>query len=237
MKNAAAWWRELYFEGQQRHHAKGPWFFGCHSSEAFPLLHSERNYFYTPVPNGSNRELNRARGFPAVVMFSYREDYLRMSVSNVRDHLDRMAKVGIKLKILSALLLTEHHAVVHCLATDNMTRICGNYGVLTRRYRGIVRRWFAMGTFCVWRRMHCSPILSPLAIVWSEKVDCDSIGVEWFPFEYEVSKFIFIPPVPGVACNRADRKGITEGGHDEFHPVYRKEFADRSRSRDFAERA
>lgn len=47
-------------------------------------------------------------------------------------------------------------------------------------------------------------------------------GVEWFPFDYERSNFIFISSVSEVTCKHTDGSEVSEGGHDEISPAYRK---------------
>lgn len=58
VNGAEAWWRELEFEGRQRHRARGLQLVGWHSLELFALSPSERNHFYTPVPHGKEHESN-----------------------------------------------------------------------------------------------------------------------------------------------------------------------------------
>lgn len=77
-------------------------------------------------------------------------------------------------------------------------------GVLIQIYHGMVRKWFGMGIFRVLGPMHCNPILDILAIARLVKVGWDASEVEWFHFNYERPKFIFIPPVSGVTPKRAD---------------------------------
>lgn len=53
--------------------------------------------------------------------------------------------------------------------------------------------------------MRCNLILAFLTIARLAEVDWDATGIEWFPFEYERSKFISILPV-----SRVTRKGVDE---------------------------
>lgn len=63
-------------------------------------------------------------------MFSDLVDHLRMSSSNVWHHLGRIAEADIELTTLSAFLHTVCHEVIIQLALDDMTRACGEGGVL-----------------------------------------------------------------------------------------------------------
>lgn len=60
-------------------------------------------------------------------------------------------------------------------------------------------------------------------------------GPKWFPFEYEQSKRIFIPPTPGVSRICADGVEVPESSRDEIRTIYQEEFADRGMSIDFSE--
>lgn len=93
-----------------------------------------------------------------------------------------------------------------------------------------------MGTFGVSPRMNCNQILALLAIARFVEVDWGVNGIARFPFDYELSRFTFVPPVPRVTRKLAARTEIARGGHDEVRPIYREEFADFGMSRLFAER-
>lgn len=42
-------------------------------------------------------------------------------------------------------------------------------------------------------RMHCNSIIEILAIAHLAEVDWDATDVDWFPSDYEQSRFIYIP--------------------------------------------
>lgn len=79
-----------------------------------------------------------------------------------------------------------------------------------------------MGIFRVLSRMHCSRTLTLLTIAQLAEVAWNVTGVEWFPFNFKRSRFIYIPPVPRVTRKRADVAEATEGGYHETRPVYLK---------------
>lgn len=132
VKEADTWWRELKFEGWQRHHARGPRSIGWHNLEMFALPPVERNDFYTPVPNDWSRESNRVLRVPTPELFLYLSDYFRISFATVREHLGRIAEVEKELTTLGAFHRIVRYGVVNRLALDNITRVCGNEGVLFR---------------------------------------------------------------------------------------------------------
>lgn len=68
----------------------------------------------------------------------------------------------------------------------------------------MVRQWFDMGTFRFLPRMQCNPILAVLETIRLVEVHWYTTGVEWFPFEYERSKFIFLPSVSWVTRKCAE---------------------------------
>lgn len=93
-----------------------------------------------------------------------------------------------------------------------------------------------MGIFRVLHRTNYNPILALLAIARLAEVDWDATAVEWFPFIYDQSKFIFMPPVPEMTRKCANGREVTKGGHDEVRPIYRDKFTDRCMYRFFSER-
>lgn len=143
----------------------------------------------------------------------------------------------MELTILSAFLRIVLHGVVSRLAPDAMTRVCGEGGVLIRASQEMTRKFFEMGIFRVFRRMHCNPIFGLLAIAILAEGDWDFIGAECFSFDYKRSRFIFIPSVPGLVRKRADITEVAEDAHDGILPIYSEEFSDRGMSRIFTERA
>lgn len=160
-----------------------------------------------------------------------------MSGSRLCEHLGRMAKVMIELATLGWLLRVARLGVVNCLAPSVMTYVCGKDGSHIRVSQCMVCQWFAMSIFSLLRRLHCNLILALLAIARIAGIDWNAIGIEWFVFESELSKIIFVPLVPGVTCKRGDGTEISERGHCEIRPVYREAFADCGISCDFAKRA
>lgn len=121
---------------------------------------------------------------------------------------------------LGAFLRTVRHAVVSRLIPDDLTRVCSEDGVLILDSDGIIRKWFEVGIFRVSRRMYCNPSLAHLAIARLSEFGWDVTGVEWLPVNYERSRFIFVPPISGVTCKRADGTEVTKGGHDEVRSNY-----------------
>lgn len=85
--------------------------------------------------------------------------------------------------------------------------------------------------------MNCISILAHQAIARLAKVGRDVTGVEWFLFEYECTKFIYIPPVAGETRKLAAGMEVTEGGLGEIRPVYSEDLADCGISRHFVERS
>lgn len=209
MNDADILWRELEFERRQRHFMRDPWFFGWHRLKMYALPPSERNYLYAPVSNSWDQELNRSLALPTLVMFSYLADHLRMSGLKVFEDLGRKAKFKIVLTALGTFLRTVRHGVVNRLVSDEMTYVCGDDSVLIRVSHGLVRKWFDMGIFRMFRRLHCNSILALLVIALLAEGDRDVTGVEWFSFGCERSKFIFIPLVLGVTRKRADGTKVT----------------------------
>lgn len=118
----------------------------------------------------------------------------------------------------------------------DMAPVCSEDGVFIQIFQGMVRKWVDMGIIRVLRRMHSNPILALLAISQLAKVDWGVPGVEWFPFDYERSRFFFIPPVPGMKRIREDGSDIIKDSHDEIRPDCRVAFADRGMLHVFAER-
>lgn len=84
----------------------------------------------------------------------------------------------MELTTLDAFLRTVRYGVVSRLASDDITRISGNDGVLVRVDDGMTRQSFAMAIIRLLNRMHCDPILSLLAITRFAEVDQNAMGVE-----------------------------------------------------------
>lgn len=87
----------------------------------FALPCSERNGFYTLLPNGWTRKSNCALEVTALLKFSYLAHQLCMTVSRVCKHLGCLEQVKIEMPTFGAFLRTASHVVVNCLATDDMT--------------------------------------------------------------------------------------------------------------------
>lgn len=114
-----------------------------------------------------------------------------MSVSRVCENTGRMAEAEMALTTLGAFLETVRQGVVNPLATEYVTRVCGNYGVLIRVSHSMICQSFATRIFRVLCHMHCSPILAPLAIARLAEVDSDATGTEFLLIEYEQLRSIF----------------------------------------------
>lgn len=139
VKGADAW-RDLHFEGWQRYHARRPRVSQWHSLEKFALLRSERNDFYTAVPQGWQHESNRFLGARTPMMFSYLVDHFRTSNSKVWEHLGRSAEVETEWTTLGACLQKLRHVIVSRLGLDDMTCVCGEGGFLIQVSQGMVRK-------------------------------------------------------------------------------------------------
>lgn len=70
--------------------------------------------------------------------------------------------------------------------------------------------------------MHCHPILALLTIARLAEANWDATGVVWFLFANDLSRLIFITPVPGLSCKRVDGTEVTEDGHDAARPISRE---------------
>lgn len=100
-----------------------------------------------------------------------------------------------------------------------MTRVCGAGSVFVRGAQIKGRIGFEMGIFRLLRRMHCNSILAILATARLAEIDWEATDVEWIPFDYEQSKFIFIRAVSGVTRTRADETEVAEGGHNKIRKI------------------
>lgn len=103
--------------------------------------------------------------------------------------------------------------MVSGLAPNDMTRICGEDGVLIRIAQRMIRKCFEMDTFHVLRRTHCNRTSAHLTIVRLEKVDWVVTDFEGLPFDYEEPTFEFISPLPEVRRKRAEDTKVDEGDH------------------------
>lgn len=137
---------------------------------------------------------------------------------------------------LSYIFIHDRHRVVSLLAPYNMNRFCSEGGILIQIFLCKIRKWFEMGIFRLFRRMHCIPIVAFLAITRLAKVSWYATGIEWLAFDYDRSRCVFIPTVSEVTHTRADGMEVIKSGHHEVSPNYGKEFVDSVLSRLFAVR-
>lgn len=85
--------------------------------------------------------------------------------------------------------------------------------------------------------MICGMIVALLKIAHLAETDRDFTGLERFPFYYERSRMIFIPPVPVVTRKWANRTEVAKSGHYDIRLIYYEEFADCRMFRYIAKRA
>lgn len=131
VKDEVARWHEQAFEGRQPHYVQGSRFVVWCNLEIFVLVPSEKNNFYTLVPNSWNRISNFAFGVLTPVIFSYLANHLSISCTSACGDLCHMVEVEIELTTLGLFLQTVCHGVVPHSATDDMTRVCCNNIILT----------------------------------------------------------------------------------------------------------
>lgn len=117
-KNADVWWREMLFEGRQRHHALGPRFVWLHSLEKFILAYSKKKC--STLRYLAARITNRIilLEFPRHWCFrNYWVNYA-MFGSKVWEFLCETGEVRMALTTLDAFLPTVRHRVVDHLAPN-----------------------------------------------------------------------------------------------------------------------
>lgn len=95
-----------------------------------------------------------------------------------------------------------------------MISICGEVGVFIRVFQGMIHKCFEMDIFPMFHRMQRNPILDFRAIALLAEDDWDATSIEWFPFDSEQSRFVFILPVLGVTRKLAGGMEVNNGGHD-----------------------
>lgn len=80
---------------------------------------------------------------------------------------------------LGGLVRRVYQGLESCLESDDITRVCGNDGVLIWIPQGMARWWLDMDIFRVLRRIYWNPIMAFLVIARLEETDWDATCVKW----------------------------------------------------------
>lgn len=118
--------------------------------------------------------------------------------------------------------MNARHGVVNRQAPVETTPVCNNFGVLIRVAQDVVFQWFYKCIFIALIRIPCNSILALLAITLFAEIACHATSVEWILFDFEQTKFIFLPCVPRLTHKRAILTEVSESGSNETYAVMKR---------------